>query len=98
MAGIGLTPCRSLDAENIRDLQRRAGHGPFRRWRVFLVRLEVLAWLLPGVLAQLRQLVERALDVRDHAGGDARVAGRRVQFVMTQERPDVPDIGAAFEQ
>src|SRR5271157_3314034 len=27
MAGIGLTPCRSMAAENIRDLPRRAGHG-----------------------------------------------------------------------
>jgi len=26
MAGIGLTPCRSMVAEDIRDLQRRAGH------------------------------------------------------------------------
>jgi hypothetical protein len=26
MAGIGLTPCRSLAAENIRDLQPGTGH------------------------------------------------------------------------
>src|SRR5207245_1665301 len=27
MAGIGLTPCRTMVAEDIRDLQRRARHG-----------------------------------------------------------------------
>ena len=30
------------------------------------------------------QQVEGALDARDHAGGDAGVARRRVQFVMSQ--------------
>src|SRR5262245_9070729 len=52
MAGIGLTPCRSLAAENIRDLQRWAGHGrgPLRRRRVF----RGLLWGFPGLLARLR--------------------------------------------
>jgi hypothetical protein len=27
MAGVGLTPCRSVVAEDIRDLQRWTGHG-----------------------------------------------------------------------
>src|SRR5258705_490152 len=53
MAGIGLTPCRSMAAENIRDLQRRTGHrcGPLCRRQVSAL----------GLLARLRQQVERAL-------------------------------------
>src|SRR6202795_5416138 len=64
--GIGSAPRRSVVAEDIRDFQRWTGHsrGPLRRRLVFPV--------LPGLLARLRQQVERALDAGDHAGGDAR--------------------------
>ena len=44
MAGIGVAPCRTMAAEDIRDLQRWTGHGR-RRYaggRTFL--------LLPGLL------------------------------------------------
>ena len=44
-------------------------------------------WIFPapsGLLARLRQQVERALDAGDHAGGDAGVARRGVQFVVAQ--------------
>ena len=34
----------------------------------------------------------------DHAGGDAGIVGRGVEFGVTQERLDDTDIGAAFEQ
>jgi hypothetical protein len=76
--GIGLTPCRSMAAEDIRDLQLWARHDrrSLRR-RLFLP-------ALPGLLARLRQQVERALDAGDHAGGDTGVARRRVQFVVTE--------------
>src|SRR5580692_8462536 len=57
----------------------------------------LLAALL-GLLARLRQQVERALDAGDHAGRDARVARRRVQFVVTKQRLDDSDIGTAIEQ
>ena len=56
MAGIGVAPCRTMAAEDIRDLQRWTGHGR-RRYaggRTFL--------LLPGLLrgwAALRALVFR---------------------------------------
>ena len=63
--------------------------GPLRRRLVFPV--------LPGLLARLRQQVERALDASDHAGGDAGVARRRVQFVVPQQRLDDANIGAAFK-
>src|SRR5580692_4148465 len=38
------------------------------------------------------------LDAGDHAGGDAGIVGRGVEFGVTQERLDDADIGAAFEQ
>ena len=41
---------------------------------------------------------ERAVDRRDHTGGHAGVAGRRLQLVVTQERLDDPDVDPAFEQ
>jgi len=39
-----------------------------------------------------------ALDAGDHAGGDARVARRRLQFVVAQQRLDNSDVGAALEE
>ena len=88
---IGTTPRRSVVAEDIRDLQHRARHdrGPLRRRLVFPVLL--------GLLARLRQQVERALDASDHAGGDAGVARCRVQFVVPQQRLDDANIGATFK-
>ena len=92
VTGIGSAPRRPVVAEDIRDLQRRTGHGrgQLRRRLDFPVLVGLLAWL--------RQQVERALDAGDHAGGDARVARRGVQFVVTQQRLDLSDIGAAIEQ
>src|ERR1039458_9430645 len=67
VSGIGATPRRPVVAEYIRDLQRRTGHGrgPLRRRLVFPALL--------GLLARLRQQVERALYGSDHAGGKTRV-------------------------
>src|SRR5450830_574110 len=83
---------RPVVAEYIRDLQRRTEHGrgPLRRRLVFPAFL--------GLLARLGQQVERAFDAGDHAGGNARVTRRGVQFVVTQQRLDDADIGAALEQ
>src|SRR5258706_1921007 len=53
---------------------------------------------LPGLLARLRQPVERALDASNHAGGDARIARCRIQLVVTQKRLDDSNIGTALEQ
>ena len=76
--GIGATPHRPMVAEDIRDLHLWARHdrGSLRR-RLFLP-------ALPGLLARLRQQVERALDAGDHAGGDTGVARRRVQLGVAQ--------------
>jgi hypothetical protein len=53
MAGVGLTPRRSMAAEDIRNLQRRAGHRCGLLCRVFPVLSVVLAGLRPGLLPRL---------------------------------------------
>src|SRR6266540_3947401 len=72
MASVGAPPRRPVVAEDIRDLQHWTGHDrrPLRRR---LDRLVCRSALLGLLLAWLRQSVERALDIGDHAGGDARV-------------------------
>src|SRR5262249_40371715 len=98
VSGIGRTPCWTMVAEDVCDLQRWTRHGGarLRGWPVLLALLRLLAGL--GLLAGLRQQVERALDIGDYAGGDARVARRRLQFVVPQQRLDDPDIGAALKE
>src|ERR1700720_1483413 len=44
------------------------------------------------------QPVERTLDGGDRAGRDVEIARRGLQFLVTQEHLDLPDIGAAIEQ
>src|SRR5271165_6157458 len=61
--------------------------APLRRRLVFPA--------LPGLVARQRQQVERALDAGDHAGGDAGVARRGVELVVTQKRLNDSDIGPA---
>src|SRR6202163_2720557 len=64
-----------------------------RRRLVVLAYIGLLARVLLGLLARLRQQVKRALDPRDHACSDAGVARRRIQFVMSQKRLDDSYIG-----
>jgi len=55
MAGIGLPPCRTMVAEDVRDLERQAGHGRRvlrRRW-AFLIWIGLLAGLSGRLLARL---------------------------------------------
>src|SRR3979409_2010626 len=68
--------------------------APLRRRLVF----PALLFGFLGLLTGLRQKVERAFDAGDHAGSDARIARRGVQFVVTQERLDDSDISAALQQ
>src|SRR4029077_5786606 len=68
--------------------------APLRRRLVF----PALLFGFLGLLARLRQKVERAFDAGDHAGSDAPIARRGVQFVVTQERLDDSDISAALQQ
>ena len=62
-----------------------------RDTRRLLCRRRVSPALL-GLLARLRQQVERAFDAGDHAGCDTRVTRRGVQFVMTEQRLDNSDV------
>ncbi len=90
MAGIGLAPCRSMAAENIRDLQRRTG----QERRALGGRLAL--GLLPGLLFDLlldlvffglqrREAVERAHDLADRVGGDARIERSRLKLGMAEQ-------------
>ena len=77
MAGIGFTPRRSMAAEDIRNLQpwtrhtRRASGGRL-----------VLGFVLLG--RQRREAVQRAHDLADGVGGDARVKRRGVELGMPE--------------
>jgi hypothetical protein len=51
-----------------------------------------------GLSVPLSQHVEGALDVSDHAGGNAGIARRRIELVVPQQSLDDSDIGAALEQ
>ena len=73
MAGVGSAPRRSMAAENIRDLQRRAGHAR----RALSGRLTFGLILLGH---QRREAVERAHDLTDGVGGDASVERRGVEL------------------
>src|SRR6516164_1085506 len=75
VAGISASPRRPVVAEDIRDLQYWAGHRRRRLRRRLHFLLALLSF--PGSLALwLCQPVERALDGRDHAGGDVGIARR----------------------
>jgi hypothetical protein len=74
VAAIGLTPSGTVIAENIRDLQHWPGHSGG---------LSGLTLLRPFPLP-----AERARDARDPARGNARVARRRVELVVAQNRLD----------
>ena len=72
MAGIGSAPCRSMIAEDIRDLQCGTRHAR----RALSGRLDPLD--LAG------DMLQRAHDLPDRLGGDARVERRGIE-------PGVPE-------
>jgi hypothetical protein len=89
MAGIGRTPCGPVVAEDIRDLQRWSSHGP------------LCGLGFPpsfGRLPRFSQPIERALHGCNHAGGDARIAGCRAQFVVSEQCLDKPNVRSGFKQ
>src|SRR5262249_33237712 len=103
MAGVGLAPRRSMAAEDIRNLQlstcqQRRASG----WRLGLGL--VVSLLLARVFGlvhlgpQRRQAVERAHDLADRVGGDARVERRRLKLGMTEQDLDHPNVNVLFEQ
>src|SRR6266699_3520785 len=71
MAGIGPAPCRSMAAEDIRDLQRRTGQE--RR-------------ALRGRRHRCGETLERARDLSERLDGDVGVERRRIELLM-HERP-----------
>ena len=95
VTGIGPTPSGPVGAEDIRDLQGWTGHER----GALTYRLDLLDRLgFLGLAMRLGELLERALDVRDHAGGDPGVARRRVEFVVTEQRLNDADIHPAFQE
>ncbi len=95
MAGIGFTPRRSMAAEDIRNLQRRARHA-----RRALSRRLVLGLLFGLVLLghQRSETIQRAHDLADRVGGDTRVERRRIKFGVTEQDLNHSDIGVLFQQ
>jgi len=71
MAGIGLTPCRSMVAEDIRDLQSWARHA-----------CRVLSRRLVFSTAQWRETIKRAHDFADGVGRDAGIERSSIEFGM----------------
>src|SRR5260370_16036933 len=73
MAGIGPAPRRAVVAEDVRDLQRWTRHAR----RASSGRLDLLN--LTG------DMLQRADDLLDRLGGDARVERRGVEFGMPEQ-------------
>ena len=89
VSGIVRAPRRPVVAEDVRDLQLGAGHcGGLRRRLVRARRLRADELnLLSGLFALsawLSQHVEWALDVGDHAGGNAGIARRRIELLVPE--------------
>src|SRR5215831_3239071 len=99
MAGVGLAPRRSMAAEDIRNLQpwtcqqRRALGG---RLGLGLLLDLVLDLVLLG--PQWREAVERAHDLADRFGGNARVERCRFQLRMSQKYLNHTNIDILLKQ
>ena len=92
MPAVGLTPGRTVVAENVRDLQSWSSHGRRR-----------MAPAAPPVsprtpAARRAQAIEWALDLGNHSSRHATVAGRRLKLVVSEQRLNHPNIRAALEQ
>ena len=72
MAGMGLTPSRTMAAEDIRNLQNRARHA-----RVSA------GW--PDLLELERDRLQWAHDLADRLGRDAGIERGRVELGMTEQ-------------
>ncbi len=87
---IGFTPCGTVVAEDLRDLQRRTHRR--RLWRGLLLGLA-----LHATCGWQRQLIERALDGRNQTCRHPRVARRRLGLVVAENRLDHAEVRAALE-
>ena len=85
MAGISLSPCRTMAAEDIRDLQCRARHTRRASGR------------RRGCLEDLDEMIERADYLTDRFGRDARVERRGIELGVTEQDLDHADIDALLQ-
>jgi hypothetical protein len=90
-AGVGFTPRRSMAAEDIRDLHRWTRHVR----RASGGRLSS-GFIPPG--HQRREAIQRAHDLADGVGGDARVERRGLEPGVPEQNLDHPNIDVLLEQ
>ncbi len=91
MAGIGLPPRRSMAAENIRDLQRRARHA-----RGGLGGRRVLGLVLFD--HQRSEVIQRAHDLADRVGSDVGIKRRGLKLGVSKQDLDDANIDVLLEQ
>ena len=85
MAGMGLTPCRTMAAEDIRNLQSRARHARASAGRPDLFKLE-------------RKMLQRAHNLADRLGGDVSIERGRLKVRVTEQHLDDANIDFLLEQ
>src|SRR6516225_3294296 len=89
---VGLTPSRTVIAENVRDFQSWSSHGRgLRRRRLLGVSPHTLA-------ARPAQAIEWALDLGNYPGRNAGIAGRRLQLLVSEQRLNHANVRAALKQ
>src|SRR3954453_18710694 len=86
MAGIGSAPCRSMIAEDIRDLQCRTRHAR----RALSGRL--------GSLDLAGDMLQWAHHLADRLDGDAGIERRAIELGVPEQHLDHPDIDVLLEQ
>ena len=86
MAGMGLAPCRTMAAEDIRNLQSRARHK----------RRASVGWL--DLLELERDMLQWAHDLAERLGGDVSIERGRLQLRMSEQHLDDSDIDFLLEQ
>ena len=80
MAGVGLTPCRAMAAEDIRDLQDRTRHEKPASGGRF-----GFGGVPRRFLGQVQtKPLQRARHVADRVDGDAGIERRRLQFGVAE--------------
>ena len=92
MAGIGLTPCRSMVAENIRHLQLRTRHLSGASGGRFGLGLRLRRRLTRRLRRRCSRLghqrgeaIERAYHLADGVGGDAGIERRGLKLGMAEQ-------------
>src|SRR5580704_6965563 len=95
MPAVGLAPSRTVIAENVRELQSWSSHGR-RRYGAGGSGSSAsrLARLRRGALGPSRG----TLDLGNHSGRHAGVAGRRLELHVSEQYLNQPNIRAALKQ